>query len=105
MARGMSYCGTGQVYRKTLFLFREQIPGRLRRIRKAQETEQWEDYVIEVHSLKSAARWIGAMDLGDQAEALEMAGRRGPEKIAAGTPELLRQCQALGRPWPLKEPE
>ena len=59
VARGMSYCGTGQVYRKTLFLFREQIPGRLRRIRKAQETEQWEDYVIEVHSLKSAARWIG----------------------------------------------
>ena len=40
VARGMSYCGTGQVYRKTLFLFREQIPGRLRRIRKAQETEE-----------------------------------------------------------------
>ena len=107
VARGMSYCGTGQVYRKTLFLFREQIPGRLRRIRKAQETEQWEDYVIEVHSLKSAARWIGAMDLGDQAEALEMAGREGDrEKIAAGTPELLRQCQALGETLAfLKEPE
>ena len=30
-----------------------------------------------------------------------MAGREGDrEKIAAGTPELLRQCQALGRPWP-----
>ena len=107
VARGMSYCGTGQVYRKTLFLFREQIPGRLRRIRKAQETEQWEDYVIEVHSLKSAARWIGAMDLGDQAEALEMAGREGDrERIAAGTPALLRQCQALGETLAfLKEPE
>ena len=107
VARGMSYCGTGQVYRKTLFLFREQIPGRLRRIRKAQETEQWEDYVIEVHSLKSAARWIGAMDLGDQAEALEMAGREGDrEKVAAGTPELLRQCQTLGETLAfLKEPE
>ena len=84
-----------------------QIPGRLRRIRKAQETEQWEDYVIEVHSLKSAARWIGAMDLGDDAEALEMAGREWDrEKVAAGTPELLRQCQALGETLAfLKEPE
>lgn len=107
VARGMSYCGTGQVYRKTLFLFREQIPGRLRRIQKAQETQSWEDYVIEVHSLKSAARWIGAMDLGDDAEALEMAGREGDrEKIDAATPALLRQCQELGETLAfLKEPE
>ena len=41
-ARGMSYCGTGQVYRKTLFLFREQIPGRLRRIRQAWDEGRWE---------------------------------------------------------------
>ena len=82
---------------ETLFLFREQIPGRLRRIRKAWEAHAPEDYVIEVHSLKSAARWIGAMDLGDDAEALEMAGREGDrEKIDAATPALLRQCQELG---------
>ena len=96
VARGMSYCGTGQVYRKTLFLFREQIPGRLRRIRQAWDEGRWEDYVIEVHSLKSAARWIGAMDLGDQAEALEMAGRSEDlETIASDTPALLSRCQAL----------
>ena len=96
VARGMSYCGTGQVYRKTLFLFREQIPGRLRRIRQAWDEGRWEDYVIEVHSLKSAARWIGAMDLGDQAEALEMAGRAEDlETIASDTPALLSRCQAL----------
>ena len=107
VARGMSYCGTGQVYRKTLFLFREQIPGRLRRIRKAWEAHAPEDYVIEGHSLKSAARWIGAMDLGDDAEALEMAGREGDrEKVDAATPALLRQCQELGETLAfLKEPE
>ncbi|MCI5499682.1 MAG: response regulator, partial [Clostridiales bacterium] len=97
VARGMSYCGTGQVYRKTLFLFREQIHGRLRRIRQAWEEGRLEDYVIEVHSLKSAARWIGAMDLGDQAEALEMAGRaQDTAAMAADTPALLDQCQKLG---------
>lgn len=97
VARGMSYCGTGQVYRKTLFLFREQIHGRLRRIRQAWEESRLEDYVIEVHSLKSAARWIGAMDLGDQAEALEMAGRaQDTETINANTSALLEECQKLG---------
>lgn len=97
VARGMSYCGTGKAYRKTLFLFREQIPGRLRRIQQAWEEARWEDYVIEVHSLKSAARWIGAMDLGDQAETLEMAGRgRDLSKIADNTADLLEECRALG---------
>ena len=93
----MSYCGTGKAYRKTLFLFREQIPGRLRRIQQAWEEARWEDYVIEVHSLKSAARWIGAMDLGDQVETLEMAGRgRDLSKIADNTADLLEECRALG---------
>ena len=97
VVRGMSYCGTGDAYRKTLFLFREQIPGYLRRIRQDWEEEKWEDYSIEVHSLKSAARWIGAMDLGDNAEALEMAGRGGDlEKVNARTEDLLEQCQKLG---------
>ena len=97
VVRGMSYCGTGDAYRKTLFLFREQIPGYLRRIRQDWEEEKWEDYSIEVHSLKSAARWIGAMDLGDDAEILEMAGRGGDlEKVNARTEDLLEQCQKLG---------
>lgn len=97
VVRGMSYCGTGDAYRKTLFLFREQIPGYLRRIRQDWEEEKWEDYSIEVHSLKSAARWIGAMDLGDDAETLEMAGRGGDlEKVNARTEDLLEQCQKLG---------
>ena len=97
VVRGMSYCGTGDAYRKTLFLFREQIPGYLRRIRQDWEEEKWEDYSIEVHSLKSAARWIGAMDLGDDAETLEMAGRGGDlEKVHARTEDLLEQCQKLG---------
>lgn len=98
VARGMSYCGTGETYRKTLFLFREQILGRRRRIRQAWEEARWEDYVIEVHSLKSAARWIGAMDLGDQAEVLEMAGRsQDLTKIADNTTDLLDECYAIGK--------
>ncbi|MFR2520797.1 MAG: Hpt domain-containing protein [Evtepia gabavorous] len=65
-------------------------------MRQAWDEGRWEDYVIEVHSLKSAARWIGAMDLGDQAEALEMAGRSEDlETIASDTP-----CSPVPVPGP-----
>ena len=94
--QGMGYCGTAEVYRKTLLMYREQIPGKIRRIRETFQAGQWEDYAIEVHSLKSASRWIGAMELGDQAEGLEMAARGGDlEKVREDTPALLEAYQAL----------
>lgn len=95
--QGMAYCGTVDVYRKTLLMFREQIPGRLRRIEQARNEDRREDYVIEIHSLKSAARWIGAMELGDQAERLEMAGRAADRKqVDEGMPALLERYRAIG---------
>ncbi len=94
--QGMAYCGTADIYRKTLVLFREQIPGRIRNIETALQEDHLENYVIEVHSLKSAARWIGAAKLGDLAEELEMAGRAGDkDKMAQGTPALLARYQTM----------
>lgn len=95
--QGMGFCGTAEIYRKTLFMYRDQIPGKFRRIEQTFREGLWEDYAIEVHSLKSASRWIGAMDLGDQAERLEMAARSGDlEQVAEDTPALLEAYQALG---------
>ena len=37
----------------------------------------WENYTIKVHALKSSSRLVGALALGDAAEALEMAGKDG----------------------------
>ncbi|MBO4799040.1 MAG: Hpt domain-containing protein, partial [Lachnospiraceae bacterium] len=39
------------------------------------EGEDWNNYTIKVHALKSSSRLIGAMDLGKEAESLEMAGK------------------------------
>ena len=51
---------------------------------------------MEVHSLKSAARWIGATALGDHAERLEMAARSGDlEQVSTETPVLLENYQSL----------
>lgn len=94
--QGMNYCGTAALYRKTLLLFRDQLPGRVARLRTALEAEDWADYTVEVHALKSAARWVGAMDLGAQAEALELAAKAGETaRLGAETPALLEACGAL----------
>ena len=96
-ARGMAFCGAASIYRQTLAMFTEQLPDRVRRIREALEEDRQNDYVIEVHSLKSAARWVGAAELGDQAETLEMAGRSGAwDTVERDTPDLLARCRALG---------
>ena len=95
--QGMGFCGTVGIYRKTILMYRDQIPGKLQRIEETFRAGQWEDYAIEVHSLKSASRWIGAMDLGDKAEALEHAAREGRlDQVREETPALLEAYQALG---------
>ena len=95
-ARGMAFCGRAEVYRQTLAMFAGQLSDRVRRIRAALEKEREADYILEVHSLKSAARWVGAEDLGSRAEDLEMAARADDwRKVARETEDLLARCAAL----------
>ena len=43
-------------------------------IREKMQNEEWDDYTIEVHALKSSSKQIGAMNLSEKAAALEKAG-------------------------------
>ena len=95
-AKGMAFCGRAEVYRQTLAMFAGQLPDRVHRIRAALEKEREADYILEVHSLKSAARWVGAEDLGSRAEDLEMAARADDwRKVSRETEDLLARCAAL----------
>ena len=95
-AKGMAFCGRAEVYRQTLAMFAGQLSDRVRRIRAALEKEREADYILEVHSLKSAARWVGAEDLGSRAEDLEMAARADDwRKVSRETEDLLSRCAAL----------
>jgi HPt (histidine-containing phosphotransfer) domain-containing protein len=59
-------------------------------IRKLYEEEDWKNYQIMVHGLKSAARTIGDDTLADLALAQEMAAKEGRiEDIRAGVDELI----------------
>ena len=58
--------------------------------------EDWEGYTIKVHALKSSSRQIGALDLGDKAEALEKAGKAlDIDTIKADTDDLLSAFRDL----------
>ena len=48
---------------------------RYEKIREAYTIEDWSDYTIKVHALKSNSRQIGADKLGEMAEQLEFAGK------------------------------
>lgn len=57
-----------------------------------EKKEQWPEYTIEVHALKSSSKQIGAMELAAVAEQMEMAGKaRKADLIHKVTPGMLEQ--------------
>lgn len=51
------------------------------RIHQLEQKEDWKNYVIEVHALKSASRQIGALELSALAADMEKAGNAGNVKL------------------------
>lgn len=73
------------------------IAKKAEQIRKLEQEEDWKAYTIEVHSLKSASRQIGACSLSEKAAELEKAGQEEDAAlIHAETEEMLMQyCSYL----------
>lgn len=95
---GLRYAnGKPVLYRKLLRLFldthgRDFESG----FHTALDKGDWETATRLVHSLKSAAKTIGATDLGEQAKSLEeLCHARQPEVVAAQLTGLLREMQAV----------
>ena len=70
---GMEYAGDERLYMDTLSLFAKTIKTKSSEIASLYEDEDWHNYQIKVHALKSSARVIGAEKLSDQARSLELA--------------------------------
>ena len=61
-------------------------------IQKYEQEEKWKEYTIEVHTLKSSSRQIGAHELASIAEHMEAAGNAQDAKlIHETTPEMLKK--------------
>ena len=63
-----------------LKIFYDSIPGKASELEGFYSSENWKDYTIKIHALKSSARLIGALDLSGKAQLLETAGKE--ENIA-----------------------
>lgn len=97
VAVGMQYSGgDAELYREVLSDYMDTIEEKAALIEQAVVEEDLGTYTIEVHSLKSTSKVIGAMDLSDLAKDLELCGKNGEwDTIVARTPALLAMYRGL----------
>lgn len=69
-------CNDAELYRDILTDYADCIEEQAAAIEHALTMEDIETFTIEVHSLKSTSRTIGALELSDQAKELEEYGKR-----------------------------
>lgn len=95
---GLQYCGGEKEYLEILNIAAETTTDKLEKLMRCMEDEEWKDYTILVHSMKSSAANIGATEISRMAKELEQAGRSGDcdyikahtEEFVAGYSELIQ---------------
>ena len=76
--RGIQYCGGNEEdYKEILQVYLTTGLQKIREIREKYKEEDWKNYTILVHALKSTSIGIGATGLGEMAKELELAGKEG----------------------------
>ena len=97
--QGLKFCGDAESYLSALAIYENSIPSKAREIEGNLEREDWPAYTINVHSLKSTSRSVGAASISELAKMLEKAGNEGDvEIIRRETPRLLELYRSLGEP-------
>ncbi len=95
---GMKNCGGEDGFMDAVRNFYDVIPAKLTQIGRFAKAKDIRNYTIEVHSLKSCARLVGAKELSEQAAYLEQCGNEGNvAEIDAKTPALLSLCRSYRR--------
>ena len=73
--KGLMYCGNKENYLEILTSQRDSGHETLKQTQMAYEKEDWKNYIILVHGIKSAMMSIGAVKLSEMAKGLEFAGK------------------------------
>ncbi len=94
---GLKNCGSEDGYLSVLKIYYDGLKKKADDIQTTYDTGDWENYTIQVHSLKSSSRVIGAAELGEMAAELEKAGNEQDlALIREKTAPLLERFRALG---------
>ncbi len=96
---GIYMCGDVEDYLEALSIFADSIAQKSEKIEKAWKNEEIAEYTTLVHSLKSSARTVGAVELSDLAKKLEAVGKHDDiAYIRDGTELLLNKYRELEAP-------
>ena len=106
--RSLEACGSPDVCKDVLKQYAESGPDTLDTIAHCMKKQDWKNYTVKVHSLKSSSRLAGLDALSEAAARLEKSGNKlldsqpgSPRygealaEIQTGTPGLLDACHAL----------
>ncbi|RKI43702.1 response regulator [bacterium D16-51] len=74
--QGMLYCGGQQQYLNVLEMYYSQEEEKRQELETLFQKQNWKDYTIKIHALKSIMKSMGADTLSRKAKALEDAGKR-----------------------------
>lgn len=75
VSKGIMYCGNQENYLEILTSQRDSGTETMKQAQNLYENEDWKNYIIVVHGIKSAMMSIGAVKLSEMAKALEFAGK------------------------------
>ena len=90
VAMGIKYCADSEeVYREALQEFCDVGQEMRNLIDGAYENEDWKNYTIHVHGLKSSALSVGATKLAEETASLEQAGQKLQKEDSAHKKELV----------------
>ena len=96
---GIRNSGSPDAYLPLLKIFYESLDDKMAEIEGYYDRENWKDYTIKVHALKSSARIIGAAAFGEEAQQLENAGKNGDtEYIRSHHAGFMGKCRSFQAP-------
>ncbi len=93
---GIDYTGSKEAYLDTVRVFKESIDTKADELEEYYFKDDFENYGIKVHALKSAAKLIGAMELSEKARLMEEAAKNNDiDYLRDNNYELLSQYRAF----------
>ncbi len=75
-AAAVKNSGSREAFLSVLKIYYDSYEAKAGEISGFYDAQDWPNYTIKVHALKSSSRLVGALELGEKAEALEMAGKQ-----------------------------
>ncbi len=73
--KALKNSGSEDALQSVMQIFYDSMDTKEKELKGYFAEQDWENYTIKIHALKSSAKLIGAMDLSEDAQALETAGK------------------------------